>query len=267
MLARALRARLGDDHVFLDVDSLTPGIAFPEKLAATLRQVDAVLVIIGSRWLDLLISASDLERDWVRFEVAASLRQPGLPVVPVCSIGVRFPSSDDLPAEIRDLAWRDGISLDPFTGFESGVERLLAGLARSMHSHDDLKKAPIGRFATFGSDGFLSIAAIRETVRLSGHMRFGEVPVSELLIFQTATQQTWVVASQHQMLILLDDSSTRQNDMIVQALFPKADALPLEFDGGGNLLRFSAQATWWNYSPHLFSSHSQLTNAVGKLAA
>ena len=104
MLARDLRARLGSHHVFLDVDSLTPGKAFPEKLATTLSQVNAVLVVIGSRWLDRLTSVSKMEQDWVRVEIAESLRRPGLPVVPVCSLGVPFPAPNDLPAEIRDLA-------------------------------------------------------------------------------------------------------------------------------------------------------------------
>lgn len=110
MLARALRAASDEEQVLLDVDSLRPGMSFPEKLAATLDQADAVLVVIGSRWLELLGTNSNAENDWVRHEVALSLRRSNLPVVPVRPVGVPFLAPASLPDDVRDSASRGGVS-------------------------------------------------------------------------------------------------------------------------------------------------------------
>ncbi len=50
-LHESLERRLGDGHVFRDVDELEPGQDFVDAISARLRDCAACLVMIGSEWL------------------------------------------------------------------------------------------------------------------------------------------------------------------------------------------------------------------------
>jgi hypothetical protein len=132
MVFRELRGRYGEQSVFLDVDSLSPGLSFPDKVARALEKTDVVLVIIGPEWVRLLNERQADSRDWVRYEVAQSLARPWLPVVPVCCPGVQVPRADELPDDLKDLGVRDGIVLDPFQDFDSHLQRFLANVERML---------------------------------------------------------------------------------------------------------------------------------------
>src|SRR4051812_348175 len=119
MIFRELRRRYGEQSVFLDVDSRSPGLSFPAKVDQALNVTDVVLVIIGPAWLKLLTERPEDSRDWVRYEVAESLKRSWLPVVPVCLAGVEIPRPHQLPEELKELGWRDGVILDPFQDFDS----------------------------------------------------------------------------------------------------------------------------------------------------
>jgi hypothetical protein len=141
MIFRELRGRYGEESIFLDVDSRSPGLSFAAKVESALNRTDVVLVIIGPTWLASLTERRDDSRDWVRFEVAQSLKRPHLPVVPVCSPGVSIPQPHQLPEDLRELAWRDGVSLDPFQDFDSHLIRLLGDLERVLDSLREGKTA------------------------------------------------------------------------------------------------------------------------------
>ncbi|HSS47747.1 MAG TPA: TIR domain-containing protein [Thermoanaerobaculia bacterium] len=126
VLFRELRRRYGEDSAFLDVDSRSPGLSFPVKVERALRVTDVVLAIIGPAWLQTLTERLGDSLDWVRYEVAESLKRSELPVVPVCLAGVEMPRSHQLPEELKDLSSRDGVTLDPCEDFESHLARLLS---------------------------------------------------------------------------------------------------------------------------------------------
>ena len=100
------------------------------KVDSALNRTDAVFVIIGPAWLKLLNERLEDSRDWVRYEIAQSLRRSWLPVVPICSLGVDIPQPHQLPEELKDLGWRDGVTLDPFQDFDSHLNRLLVDMER-----------------------------------------------------------------------------------------------------------------------------------------
>ncbi len=129
VIFRELRRRYGEQSAFLDVDSRSPGLSFPVKVDRALNVTDVVLVIIGPAWLQILTERLGDSRDWVRYEVAESLKRSGLPVVPICVAGVEIPRSHQLPEELKDLSSRDGAILDPGgEDFESHLVRLLSDL-------------------------------------------------------------------------------------------------------------------------------------------
>jgi len=126
MLFRELRNRYGEQSLFLDVDSRSPGLSFPMKVDRALNRTDVVLVIIGPAWMKLLIDKLEDSRDWVRYEIAESLKRSCLPVVPICVHGVDMPQPHQLPEDLRELGFRDGIVFDPFQDFDSHLNRFLA---------------------------------------------------------------------------------------------------------------------------------------------
>ena len=129
-LADALRERLGADGVFLDVAAIRPGTDFTAAIDDALGSTDAVLVVIGPRWLS---AAGDDGRprladpqDYVRREVAGALGS-GLPVVPVLVGGASLPAAGDLPDELTALARRQAFVLDDTT-WHRDVDGLLDSL-------------------------------------------------------------------------------------------------------------------------------------------
>ena len=128
-LTDALEAAFGADSVFRDVDDIGPGEDFLAAIEAQLRQVDAVLVMIGPRWLATGADGRrrlDAAGDVVRREIEAALAS-GKPVIPVLVGGAAMPAGDALPASIAALARRNAVSL-PDSGWRDAVQRLANSL-------------------------------------------------------------------------------------------------------------------------------------------
>jgi hypothetical protein len=125
-----LVARLGQSAVFMDVDSISLGRDFRSELNKTLTACDLMLVVIDKDWA----AAKDesgrvrLENagDFVRMEIEAALKRD-IVVTPVLVKGARMPAAEELPAEIRDLAYRNGFELS-HNRWESDVRELIRRL-------------------------------------------------------------------------------------------------------------------------------------------
>ncbi|MPV35685.1 toll/interleukin-1 receptor domain-containing protein [Georgenia subflava] len=117
-LADGLRRRLGRSDVFIDVAGIQAGSEFDAAIAEAIGRSDAVLVVIGPRWL----SARDADgrprltdpQDYVRREVAGALAR-SLRVVPVLVGGATLPSGADVPDDLVPLVRRQAVSLDDAT--------------------------------------------------------------------------------------------------------------------------------------------------------
>lgn len=188
MIFRELRHKYGEGSAFLDVDSRSPGLSFPTKVSNALSNADAVLVIIGSAWVAELEARKNDSRDWVRYEVAESLKRPFLPVVPVCRSGVQPPRAEQLPPELEDLAWRDGVALDPFSDFDAHFTRLLTDLERvtdelrtAKESHSREKSGAVTRLAT-------TIRLVANVRQVQQHLRHSQIAKVASLIAVRAQQ-------------------------------------------------------------------------------
>ncbi|HEX3453745.1 MAG TPA: toll/interleukin-1 receptor domain-containing protein [Gaiellaceae bacterium] len=125
-----LRNELGQDAVFMDVDSIPFGDDFVEHLRSRLENCDVALVLIGPNWL----GATDADgnrrlesrEDFVHIEVASVLRLPGVKVIPVLVDGAAMPRSTELPDELVPLARRQCLVFDRSGG--SSIQRLLAAI-------------------------------------------------------------------------------------------------------------------------------------------
>src|SRR5262245_53981610 len=125
-----LVARLGPSAVFMDVDSISLGRDFRGELQKILAACDLMLVIIDKDWA----AAKDekgrirLENatDFVRMEIEAALKRD-IVITPVLVKGAQMPAADQLPAEIRDLAYRNGFELS-HNRWESDMRELMRRL-------------------------------------------------------------------------------------------------------------------------------------------
>ena len=122
----------GPDQVFMDVDTLEPGVDFVERIHSAVGSADALLVVIGRGWLNAknLDGERRLEdpEDFVRLEIGLALR--GDPVViPVLVGGATMPAEEELPTDLALLARRNALALSD-ADWRSGLGKLVAALRR-----------------------------------------------------------------------------------------------------------------------------------------
>ncbi len=130
-LADALEARFASDQVFRDVDDIQPGEDFVAAIHDRLRAMDAVLVLIGPRWLTAVKDGArrlDDPRDFVRLEIDTAL-ELGKPVIPVLVGGETMPAEQDLPEPLRALARRQAFNLSD-AAWKADVARLVEALGQ-----------------------------------------------------------------------------------------------------------------------------------------
>jgi formylglycine-generating enzyme required for sulfatase activity len=117
--ARALSTELeryvGEDSVFLDVDSIALGRDFRQALHERLETCDAFLALIGPGWLDAKDQAGkrrlDDPGDTLRQEIAVALARKTIPVTPVLVQGAAMPAAERLPDDLKELAFRNSFEL------------------------------------------------------------------------------------------------------------------------------------------------------------
>jgi len=132
-ISDALRARLGAEHLFKDVESIPLGRDFRAAIAEAVGGCSVLLAVIGREWLratgeDGGRRIDDLN-DFVHVEIAAAL-QRGIPVIPVLVENAPMPRAVDLPAPLANLAFRNGIQVRPDPDFHHDIDRLSAQLAK-----------------------------------------------------------------------------------------------------------------------------------------
>jgi hypothetical protein len=132
-----LSSRFGDEQIFMDIDTIEPGVDFVQRITQAMTSCRVVLVIIGPDWL----TAADRDgnrrlddpRDYLRMEITEALTRD-VRVIPVLVHGASMPSSTDLPDELQGLATRHAQELsDTRWGFDT--EQLIDVIERSLRDH------------------------------------------------------------------------------------------------------------------------------------
>ena len=130
-LYRELAARFGADNVFIDVETIGPGDDFAATIEEKVGFCDALVAVIGKKWLtsagaDGRPRLAD-PRDWVRLEIAAALSRD-IKVFPVLVDGARLPDARELPVALAGLSQAQALDLAP-DRFDRAIGRLAAALA------------------------------------------------------------------------------------------------------------------------------------------
>lgn len=114
----------------MDVDSIALGRDFRSVLQETTASCDVMLVLIGRNWADARDEGGRVRlanpADYVRLEIELALKRD-IAVTPVLVQGAHMPAAEDLPAEIRNLAYRNGFELS-HSRWESDVGEMVRRL-------------------------------------------------------------------------------------------------------------------------------------------
>ncbi|MBZ0290045.1 MAG: TIR domain-containing protein, partial [Anaerolineae bacterium] len=129
------------DDIFMDVDSIKPGVDFVKALEDAVAGCDVFVAIIGPLWLNASDDSGnrrlDQWNDFVRIEIASALRQNKL-VIPVLVGRAHMPNPTDLPEDIATLARRNAFELSHFH-FPEDVEKLVTMIRESIAARQPFK--------------------------------------------------------------------------------------------------------------------------------
>ena len=125
-----LTHHFGDDAVFMDVSAIEPGRDFRRAIDQQVASCGVLLALIGKRWATAQNESGarrlDDPMDFVRLETASALKRD-IPVIPVLVQGATIPRVEDLPEDLKELAFRNGVELT-HARWDSDVQLLLKAL-------------------------------------------------------------------------------------------------------------------------------------------
>ncbi len=120
----------GQDQVFMDVDTIRPGLDYVEAVQQAIAASDGLIAVIGQDWLTASDGTGgrrlDQPDDMVRLEIAAALERDIL-VIPVLVQEARMPVAAELPEGLKDLASRNALEVSD-ARFRSDIDRLIQAL-------------------------------------------------------------------------------------------------------------------------------------------
>ena len=147
LLQFQLSERIPDAHVFMDLDSIEPGLDFAEVIREAVDSCTVLVALIGRQWATLTDEEGrrrlDNPDDYVRFEVQTALER-GVRVIPVLVDGARPLRQQQLPAELQKLARLNALELS-YGRYEYDADRLLNLLQRVLAAESGTTTGRPGR--------------------------------------------------------------------------------------------------------------------------
>lgn len=126
--------QFGERSVFMDVTAIEPGFDFRKVIDESVSSCGVLLALIGPAWLDAKDESGrrrlDDALDFVRLETAAALKRD-IPVVPVLVAKARMPRAEQLPDDLKELAYRNGVELS-HARWDADIQLLVKALQRHM---------------------------------------------------------------------------------------------------------------------------------------
>jgi hypothetical protein len=190
----------------MDVAAIEPGRDFRKAIDQSVATCTVVLALIGQEWLDLRDSQGgrrlDDPNDFVRIELASALRRD-IPVVPVLVRGAKMPHVEQLPDDLKELAYRNAVELT-HARWKSDVQVLLQALlpyldvrdedATAAHSEDRGKEPgrPVEEVAGMRGERSTSDAAVTSKIepqtmeRIIKELAAFIGPISEIVVKRAA---------------------------------------------------------------------------------
>lgn len=122
-----LSQRFGQQSVFMDVDSIPPGVDFRDHIGESIAECKIMIVIIGVNWLKPGRSGEARlgpDGDYVRIEIE-SAHDHGLRLLPVLIGKATMPTVDKLPEKIKSLAYRQASFLRTGRDYQRDLDNII----------------------------------------------------------------------------------------------------------------------------------------------
>jgi TIR domain len=130
----------GDRSVFMDVADITVGRDFRKAIDENVAKCGALLALIGPGWVDAKNDSGgrrlDDPADFVRIETASALKRD-VPVVPVLVRGAKMPRTDQLPDDLKELAYRNCVEVT-HARWKSDIKILVRALRTILGEPEDI---------------------------------------------------------------------------------------------------------------------------------
>ena len=173
-----LQTYFGADNVFMDVDSIEPGVDFAESIENAVGACDVLLALIGPHWADAVdeLGRRRLEDpdDFVTLEISAALRRR-IRVIPVLVDGASPPRREELPEGLSTLARRQGVRLD-HSSFGASAAALVIALERAINARASVVDTKVKTGGTLPRPGVVSTVD-RADVDVAAEADIGETSV------------------------------------------------------------------------------------------
>ena len=135
----------GEGSVFMDVAGINPGIDFRKAIDENVATCGVLLAMIGPGWTTITNGSGqrrlDDVNDFVRLEVASALAR-NIAVIPVLVHEAKMPSPDQLPDNLKDLAYRNSVEIT-HTRWNSDVQLLTKALSQYVASSSAASTEPV----------------------------------------------------------------------------------------------------------------------------
>lgn len=106
-----LSERYGDEQVFMDVDTIEPGLDWMQAIDRAVGSADLVLALIGTDWLNEFERRGFETDDPMRHELETALGREDIRVIPLLVNGAKMPQSTELPPTLASLARRHALEI------------------------------------------------------------------------------------------------------------------------------------------------------------
>ena len=127
-----LAQHFGKDRVFMDLDTLKPGVDFVGEIQRAVEACDVLIAVIGRSWLTVSDDKGQprirSSKDLVRVEILTAL-QKSISVVPILVGGASMPNSKALPKSLARLARQQAKEVTD-TRFHIDLDSLIQSLRK-----------------------------------------------------------------------------------------------------------------------------------------
>lgn len=129
-----LTRKIGDQQVFMDVDSIELGVDFAEVVVGAIERCSILLAVIGHQW-EAVVDKDGKQRlsrpdDLVRLEIETAIKR-GIRIIPLLIDRAEMPNAQDLPPTMSALARRNALTIRHET-FKEDMGRLLRAIERTL---------------------------------------------------------------------------------------------------------------------------------------
>lgn len=140
-----LTRAFGDNSVFMDVTGINPGLDFRKAIDDNVAGCGVLLAMIGATWATITGSSGerrlDDPNDFVRLEIASALARD-IAVIPVLVHDAKMPHPDQLPDNLKDLAFRNSVEIT-HARWNSDVQLLIQALGQYVAASSKTSSEPV----------------------------------------------------------------------------------------------------------------------------